>query len=232
MLKYDKVGEAYENMKQHILATLASLSRVPAAIELSAHGELDIDELFDRIDKLPSKSFGYYPVSKKSVEEANCRKNKPLYLFKISNKDLSYAQTSSKGLRKNRGKENLHTLYFKALLGMTQGVYDIGTGEVFFRPQTKDLAKITARHKANEAICNKNKLNEKRTSTFAYELVKNKRFTEDKILFHLSIIANYSKPEKYDVNSEVLDVVRNGGIKHIIGIDRGERNLLYLSLID
>lgn len=63
-------------------------------------------------------------------------------------------------------------------------------------------------------------------------MVKDKRFTENKILFHLSIIANYSKPKKYDVNSQVLDIIRNGGIKHIIGIDRGERHLLYLSLID
>ena len=232
MLKDKSVVEAYGNMKHHILGTLASLSRVPTAIDLSAREELDIDELFDRIDNLPSKSFGYYPVSSDSIKEANCREEKPLFLFKISNKDLSYSTTYSKGLRKNRGKDNLHTMYFKALLGMIQGVYDIGTGEVFFRSQTENLSERTTRHKANEAILNKNKLNEKKTSVFKYELVKNKRFTENKILFHLSIIANYSKPKKYDVNSQVLDIIRNGGIKHIIGIDRGERHLLYLSLID
>ena len=232
MLNDEKVVGAYGNMKHHILGTLASLSRVPAAIDLSTHEELDIDELFDRIDNLPSKSFGYYPVSSDSIKEANCREEKPLFLFKISNKDLSYSTTYSNGLRKNRGKENLHTMYFKALLGMIQGVYDIGSGEVFFRRQTDHLSERTARHKPNEAIRNKNKLNKKKTSTFKYELVKNKRFTEDKILFHLSIVANYSKPEKCDVNSQVLDIIRNGGIKHIIGIDRGERHLLYLSLID
>lgn len=45
---------------------------------------------------------------------------------------------------------------------------------------------------------------------------------------------NYSQPNnnKIDVNSEVREIISNGGIKHIIGIDRGERNLLYLSLID
>ena len=43
---------------------------------------------------------------------------------------------------------------------------------------------------------------------------------------------NYSQPNKFDVNSEVREIISNGGIKHIIGIDRGERNLLYLSLID
>ena len=232
MLKDKRVVEAYGNMKHHILGTLASLSRVPAAIDLSTHDELDIDELFDRIDNLPSKSFGYYPISSNSIKEANSREENPLFLFKISNKDLSYSTTYSNGLRKNRGKENLHTMYFKALLGMIQGVYDIGSGEVFFRRQTDHLSERTARHKPNEAIRNKNKLNKKKTSTFKYELVKNKRFAEDKILFHLSIVANYSMPEKCDVNSQVLDIIRNGGIKHIIGIDRGERHLLYLSLID
>mgnify|MGYP000499907897 CR=1 FL=1 len=43
---------------------------------------------------------------------------------------------------------------------------------------------------------------------------------------------NYSQPNKFDVNSKVREIISNGGIKHIIGIDRGERNLLYLSLID
>lgn len=232
MFNDGKVVKAYENMKYHILETLASLSRVPAAIELSTHKELDIDELRDKIDNLPSKSFGFFPVSSDSIKDANNREEKPLFLFKISNKDLSYSTTYSKGLRKSRGKENLHTMYFKALLGMVQGVYDIGTGEVFFRSQTENLSEKTARHKANGAILNKNKLNKKKTSIFPYELVKDKRFTENKILFHLSIIANYSKPKKYDVNSQVLDIIRNGGIKHIIGIDRGERHLLYISLID
>lgn len=41
----------------------------------------------------------------------------------MSNKDLSYAEKSSKGLRKSRGTENLHTMYLKALLGMTQNVF-------------------------------------------------------------------------------------------------------------
>ncbi len=232
MLKNEKVAEAYKKMKQHFLATLNSLTRVPAAKELSTHEELDIDELFDRIERLPSKSFGYYPVVEKSVNDAIKREEKSLFLFKISNKDLSYAETSAKGLRKSRGTDNLHTMYFKALLGMTQGVYDIGTGEVFIRPKTEGLDKRTARHRANNPIQNKNKLNAKKTSSFTYELVKDKRYTEDKFQFHLSIIANYSQPNKYNVNSEVLSIIRNGGIKHIIGIDRGERHLLYLSLID
>lgn len=228
------VVDAYKSMKQHILATLASLIRVPAAIELAAQTDLDIDELIDEIMNLPSESFGYFPVATAAIEEANKREKKPLFLFKMSNKDLSYAAKSSEGLRKSRGTENLHTMYLKALLGMTQNVFSIGSGMVFFRHKTKGLAETTARHKANEFVANKNKLNDKKKSIFAYEIVKNKRFTVDKYLFKLSVKLNYSQPNnnKIDVNSEVREIISNGGIKHIIGIDRGERNLLYLSLID
>lgn len=232
LMNDDNVVDAYKSMKQHILATLVSLIRVPAAIELATQTDLDIDELIDEIMKLPSESFGYFPVATAAIEEANKREKKPLFLFKMNNKDLSYAAKSSEGLRKSRGTENLHTMYLKALLGMTQNVFSIGNGMVFFRHQTKGLAETTARHKANEFVANKNKLNDKKKSIFDYEIVKNKRFTVDKYLFKLSMNFNYSQPNKFDVNSKIREIIRNGGIEHIIGIDRGERNLLYLSLID
>ena len=232
LMNDDNVVDAYKSMKQHILATLASSIRVPAAIELATQSDLDIDELIDKIMNLPSESFGYFPVATTAIEEANKREKKPLFLFKMSNKDLSYAEKSSEGLRKSRGTENLHTMYLKALLGMMQNVFSIGSGMVFFRHKTKGLAETTARHKANEFIANKNKLNDKKKSIFDYEIVKNKRFTVDKYFFHLSLNLNYTQPNKFDINSKVRDIIRNGGIKHIIGIDRGERNLLYLSLID
>ena len=232
LMNDDNVVDAYKSMKQHIFATLTSLIRVPAAIELATQTDLDIDELIDEILNLSSESFGYFPVATAAIEEANKREKKPLFLFKMSNKDLSYAAKSSEGLRKSRGTENLHTMYLKALLGMTQNVFSIGSGMVFFRHKTKGLAETTARHKANEFIANKNKLNDKKKSIFDYEIVKNKRFTVDKYFFHLSLNLNYTQPNKFDINSKVRDIIRNGGIKHIIGIDRGERNLLYLSLID
>lgn len=234
LMNDDNVVDAYKSMKQHIFATLTSLIRVPAAIELATQTDLDIDELIDEILNLSSESFGYFPVATAAIEEANKREKKPLFLFKMSNKDLSYAAKSSEELRKSRGTENLHTMYLKALLGMTQNVFSIGSGMVFFRHKTKGLAETTARHKANEFVANKNKLNDKKKSIFAYEIVKNKRYTVDKYLFKLSVKLNYSQPNnnKIDVNSEVREIISNGGIKHIIGIDRGERNLLYLSLID
>lgn len=137
----DNVVDAYKSMKQHILATLATLIRVPAAIELAAQTDLDVDELIDEIMNLPSESFGYFPVATAAIEEANKREKKPLFLFKMSNKDLSYAAKSSEGLRKSRGTENLHTMYLKALLGMTQNVFPLEAEWYSFVTRLKDWQK-------------------------------------------------------------------------------------------
>ena len=233
LMKNKKVKSAYDNIKSHILQTLASVNRIETAINLSKHNEYNLDELFDKIEEITStKSFGYFPVSTSMIEEANKRENKPLYLFKISNKDLSFAESYSKGTRKKRGTENLHTLYFRELLNPGQGVYDLGNGSVFFRESTTGLKESTTIHKAHKSIANKNTHNEKKSSIFDYDIIKYRRYIYDKFLFHLSIKLNYSKPEKLDTNSIVQEIIRNHGIKHIIGIDRGERHLLYLSLID
>lgn len=48
----------------------------------------------------------------------------------------------------------------------------------------------------------------------------------------MPISINFKATGRDNVNDNVLDIIRNGGIKHIIGIDRGERHLLYISLID
>lgn len=222
----------YNEMRMHILQTLSKLYRVEAAIQLSKREELTIDELFDAISSMPAKSFSYFPVSNDSISQACEREDTPLFLFKISNKDLSFADTYTKGLRKGRGTENLHTMYFKALMSMLQGVYDIGTGEVFYRKKTDGLEKTTTVHPANIPLQNKNEQNRKKHSQFSYDIIKNRRFTVDKFQFHLSIVMNYGKPQNHNVNADVQNIIRQDGIEHIIGIDRGERHLLYLSLID
>lgn len=222
----------YEEMKKHILQTLSKLNRVESAVSLSKRENLSIDELFDAISSFPSKSFSYFPVSNEALKNANERDDKALFLFKITNKDLSFAETFSKGLRKSRGTDNLHTMYLKALLYMVQGVYDIGTGEVFFRKKTEGLAETTTIHQANKPILNKSIQNSKKKSEFNYDIIKNRHYTCDQFSLHLSIVSNYDRPKNYNLNADVQDLIRNNGVEHIIGIDRGERHLLYLTLID
>ena len=149
-----------------------------------------------------------------------------LYLFQIWNRDFS---------EYSKGTPNMHTLYWKMLFderNLANVVYKLnGQAEVFYRKRSLDLNKTTI-HRANQPIANKNMQNEKRESTFCYDIVKNRRYTVDKFQFHLPITINFKATGSDNINASVLDVIRNNGIEHIIGIDRGERHLLYLSLID
>lgn len=149
-----------------------------------------------------------------------------LYLFKIWNKDFS---------EYSKGMPNMHTLYWKMLFNeqnLADTVYKLnGQAEVFYRKRSLDMADTTV-HRANQPLVNKNALNKKRHSTFDYDIVKDRRYTVDKFQFHVPMTMNFKAVGRDNINSEVLNIIRNGGIKHIIGIDRGERHLLYLSLID
>ena len=149
-----------------------------------------------------------------------------LYLFQIWNKDFSEF---------SKGTPNMHTLYWKMLFdehNLADVVYKLnGQAEVFYRKKSLDVANTTI-HKAHQPILNKNQENKKQQSTFEYDIIKNRRYTVDKFQFHVSISINLKATGQDNVNDNVLDIIRNGGIKHIIGIDRGERHLLYLSLID
>lgn len=149
-----------------------------------------------------------------------------LYLFKIWNKDFS---------KFSKGTPNMHTLYWKMLFderNLADVVYKLnGQAEVFYRKCSLDIADTTV-HPANHAIANKNKQNDKQQSTFDYEIVKDRRYTVDKFQFHVPITMNFKAIGKDNINESVQEIIRNGGIEHVIGIDRGERHLLYLSLID
>lgn len=210
--------------------TILSMTRIPKSREFHDAKFSIFTEPQQVIDDIcKEKVFGYFAVDDKEISDAMADATKPFLLFKISNKDLSYAEKFNKGLRQSRGTDNLHTMYFKALMDGNQSVLDIGSGEVFFR-RASLKAKIT--HPAGVAIRNKNVTNEKKESCFDYNLIKDKRYTIDKFGFHLSIIQNYQSPSRCDVNALTRAFIKNNPDVHFIGIDRGERHLLYVSVID
>ena len=66
-----------------------------------------------------------------------------------------------------------------------------------------------------------------------HDLIKDKRYTERKFFFHVPYTINFKSPEESKkMNEQVLDYLRNNPDVNIIGIDRGERHLIYLTLID
>lgn len=128
----------------------------------------------------------------------------------------------------------MHTLYWQMLFderNLNDGVYQLnGQAEVFFRKKSLNYTKPT--HPANQAIANKNPFKKKDKSEFTYDLIKDKRFTMDKFLFHVPITINFKSSKTYDIDAKVRQWLQKADDVHIIGIDRGERHLLYLTVID
>lgn len=159
--------------------------------------------------------------------------NGELYLFEIYNKDFSAY---------SKGKPNLHTLYWQMLFdehnlcniadNAEQPVFKLnGEAEIFYRKASLD-DRVT--HPAKKPIDNKNPLNGKKTSTFAYDLKKDRRYMQNKLYFHCPITINFRRgtlPQAV-FNYQVNSFLQNNPQINLLGIDRGEKNLLYYTLIN
>jgi hypothetical protein len=133
-----------------------------------------------------------------------------LYLFQIWNKDFS---------KYSHWKENLHTIYRKALFEKENFEWD-------YKPVYKLNweAEIFFRQKSNIKV-------EEKILKDGTKIIKKKRYLQDKILFHVPITLNFVNKWVKKVNDEVKKYILENKMK-IIWIDRGEKHLLYLSLID
>ena len=149
-----------------------------------------------------------------------------LYLFRVYNKDFS---------ENSHGTPNLHTSFFRALFdgkNLEKVVFKLnGESEMFYRKASIGGKEKTV-HPANEPIKNKNEKNPKHSSTFGYDLIKDKRYTEDQFMIHIPITCNFSAPDRTNINEAVRREIKNCEHNCVIGIDRGERNLLYICVLD
>lgn len=183
----------------------------------------DISEFYREISD-QGYSVSFNKLSKSYVDELV--ENGYIYLFQIYNKDFS---------KYSKGTPNLHTLYFKMLFderNLSNVVYKLnGEAEMFYREATiGDKEKTT--HYANQPIKNKNPDNEKKESTFEYDIIKDKRFTKRQFSLHLPITINFKAHGQEFLNYDVRKAVKYKDDNYVIGIDRGERNLIYISVIN
>ncbi|MBD8974192.1 MAG: type V CRISPR-associated protein Cpf1 [Clostridiales bacterium] len=183
----------------------------------------DISEFYREISD-QGYSVSFNKISKSYVDELV--DNGYIYLFQIYNKDFS---------KYSKGTPNLHTLYFKMLFderNLSNVVYKLnGEAEMFYREASiNDKEKIT--HQANQPIENKNPDNKKKESTFEYDIVKDKRFTKRQFSLHVPITINFKAHGQEFLNNDVRKAVKYKDDNYVIGIDRGERNLIYISVIN
>ena len=182
-------------------------------------------------------------------------KDDELYFFQIYNQDFS---------KYSHGNVKMHTKYWSNIFNeenrendKVKKFYISGEAKLFYRPlglKKED----TVIHPENQPINNKNeyRAKDKETSTFSYPLIKDKRYTEDKFLFHVPITINNEydceltkhqiknqeekktkKQEKNrniqeQLNKKILNKIKDGKIQHIIGISRSRDNLLCATVID
>lgn len=201
-------------------------SYYPADYGFSFKESCDYNSFEDFTDHIDQQAYKIQ-FQKFSKKELMCLVNEgKLYLFQIWSKDFS---------EYSKGTPNLHTIYWRMLFdeeNLANVVYKLNGGaELFFRRKSLDLGKTTI-HKAHQPVNNKNIKNDKRESVFNYDIIKNRRYTIDQFQFHVPITINFKATGNGKINNTALEAIRAGKIEHIIGIDRGERHLLYLSLID
>lgn len=132
-----------------------------------------------------------------------------LYLFEIFNKDT---------LAKTEGKKNVHTLYLESLFSDKNLVKPIlalnGGAEIFYRASQKEKL-------------------EKKLDNSGKEVLDHKRYGVDKYFLHASITINYGQPKNIKFKEKINEkIVENFGQVNIIGIDRGEKHLLYYSVVN
>ncbi|GBF51616.1 putative CRISPR-associated protein Cpf1 [Leptospira ryugenii] len=177
----------------------------------------DISQFYRQVESQGYK-ITFKPISKKYID--TLVEDGKLYLFQIYNKDFSQN-------KKGGGKPNLHTIYFKSLFEK-ENLKDVivklnGQAEVFFRKKSIHYDENITRYGHHSELLK---------GRFSYPILKDKRFTEDKFQFHFPITLNFKSGEIKQFNARVNSYLKHNKDVKIIGIDRGERHLLYLSLID
>jgi len=177
-----------------------------------------VDQFYNEVEKQG------YSVTFDNIKENYINEkveNGKLYLFQIYSKDFS--QNKMK-----QGTDNIHTIYWKGLFSpenLKNPVLKLnGQAEIFFR-------KASLNYK-NE-IMEKGHHHERLKDKFSYPIIKDKRFTQNKFFFHCPVTLNFGAPSNpYKFNDSVRNFLKNNSDINIIGIDRGEKHLLYYSVVD
>ncbi|MBQ9764161.1 MAG: type V CRISPR-associated protein Cas12a/Cpf1 [Phascolarctobacterium sp.] len=199
----------------------------------------------------------YENISVEQVDE--WVNNGKLYLFKIYNKDFAPGATGRPNLHTLYWKaifedENLQDvviklnggaeLFYRSKSNIPKIAHKVGE-KLVNRKDINGIPIADSVYKELYAWAN-GKIKEEELSASAkeakafavikdvkHEIIKDRRFLSDKYFFHVPITLNYkasSNPSGFNI--QVQNFLRNNPDVNIIGIDRGERNLLYVVAID
>lgn len=213
----------------------------------------DISQFYKEVSEQGYK-ITFQNISRKAIDDLV--NNGALFLYQIYNKDFSEHSKGKNNLHTMYWKaafseENLRNVVIKIN----------GEAELFYRDKS-DISKtehsagtilVNRTDRKDNSIPNsiyyelfkyktgqiksvsdeaKQYLDDLVTHEAKYPITKDRRYTEDRMFFHIPITLNFGSSGNTNINKAVIDHVLNSKDVHIIGIDRGERNLLYVSVID
>ena len=183
----------------------------------------DIGEFYKAV-KDQGYKLSFTKVSKEYID--SLVEKGELYVFQIYNKDFS---------PKSSGTPNLHTIYFRMLFderNLKDVVFKLnGEAELFYRKASITQEEMIV-HPVGQIVENKNVNNPNKNHEFKFEVIKDRRYTKNQFMLHLPITMNFKATGNNRVNLNVRKAIKECDNNYIIGIDRGERNLLYISVID
>ncbi len=200
--KLNKLIKYYQNWVYKLYSDKFDLE------EINSRKYTDLSTLYKEIEEKMYK-LEFLKISKDFINQKT--KSWEIYLFQIYNKDFAE-------WKKTWSKENIHTKYFKLLFdekNLENLVYKLsGWAEIFFRDKTKTKDLKT------------------KFDNYWNEIIDHKRYSNDKIMFHISITLNANKWDKYKFNDFVNKYLNKNQDINIIWIDRWEKHLAYYSVIN
>lgn len=181
-----------------------------------------IDEFYREVEEQGFK-LNFKKINQNYIKQL-VEENK-LYLFQIYNKDFSQNKIKKENYNSNK---NLHTIYFEELFSkenLDDVVFKLnGQAEIFYRKKSI---------KYSQEVLDKGHHYDELKDKFNYPIIKNKRYTQDKVLFHVPITINFKSNSRVKINNEVNKIIqKNHNSVNILSLDRGERHLLYYTLLD
>lgn len=226
--------------------------------DIQSHGKYEsVADLYADLDKIVYRiEFEY--VDEETID--TMVGNGDIFLFKIYNQD--YSKCKKEGSRKNlhtlywealfseeNARENIIKLNGGAEIFMRPASIKNPVihkaGEILVNKRTKDgtpipdLVYVNLCHYFNNEKIEDDVREEVEkykdnvyTSTKCYDLVKDKRFTQDKFEFHVPITINYQASGIRMFNSKVIKALQQYPDVNILGLDRGERNLISYTLVN
>jgi hypothetical protein len=204
---------------KHVLSTHPEWKEFNMQFKASGKYE-GIDEFYSEVAKQGYK-IKFVPINKQELEKLE--KQGKIYRFKIHNKDWNIFA---------KGKKNLETIYFENMFSSENLTGEAciklnGEAEIFRRPLSKDLKRVQKQDNNNKLIY------KGKTENLVVEY---ERFLEDKLFFHVPITLNFSSRNSKSLNEfnkKIYETINeNSKSIRLIGIDRGQKHLLYYSIID